>query len=44
MKGVLERAIETYQQAAESEEHIKELEDSNVELESRVRARNRRAQ
>ncbi|MEP5105992.1 MAG: response regulator [Ekhidna sp.] len=39
MKGVLERAIETYQQAAESEEHIKELEDSNVELESRVRAR-----
>lgn len=39
MKGVLERAIETYQQAAESEEHIKELEDSNVELESRVRER-----
>lgn len=39
MKGVLERAIDTYQQAAESEEHMKELEDSNVELESRVRAR-----
>ncbi|WP_420318680.1 response regulator [Ekhidna sp.] len=39
MKGVLERAIETYQQAAESEEHIKELEDSNVELENRVQAR-----
>lgn len=39
MKGVLERAIDTYQQAAESEEHIKELEDSNVELESRVRER-----
>ena len=39
MKGVLERAINTYQQAAESEEHIKELEDSNVELESRVRER-----
>lgn len=39
MKGVLERAIDTYQQAAESEEHIKELEDSNVELENRVRER-----
>lgn len=39
MKGVLERAIDTYQQAAESEEHIKELEDSNVELESRVKER-----
>ncbi|WP_436516061.1 response regulator [Ekhidna sp. To15] len=39
MKGVLERAIDTYQQAAESEEHIKELEVSNVELESRVRER-----
>ncbi|MEO9485505.1 MAG: response regulator [Ekhidna sp.] len=39
MKGVLERAIDTYQQAAESEEHIKELEDSNVELENRVQAR-----
>ncbi|MEQ8903814.1 response regulator [Ekhidna sp.] len=39
MKGVLERAVDTYQQAAESEEHIKELEVSNVELESRVRER-----
>jgi CheY-like chemotaxis protein len=39
MKGVLERAVDTYQQAAESEEHIKDLEDSNVELESRVRER-----
>lgn len=39
MKGVLERAIETYKEAAESEEHIKELEYSNTELESKVRAR-----
>lgn len=39
MKGVLERAVDTYQQSIESEEHIKELEDSNVELESRVRER-----
>ncbi|MEQ9467234.1 MAG: response regulator [Ekhidna sp.] len=39
MKGVLERAVDTYQQAAESEEHMKELEDSNVELENRVRER-----
>lgn len=39
MKGVLERAVDTYQQAAESEEHMKELEDSNVELENRVKER-----
>lgn len=39
MKGVLERAIETYQQSIESEEHIKDLEDSNVELEGRVKER-----
>lgn len=39
MKGVLERAIETYQQSIESEEHIKELEVSNSELESRVQER-----
>ncbi|MEQ6165705.1 MULTISPECIES: response regulator [unclassified Ekhidna] len=39
MKGVLERAVDTYQQAIESEEHMQELEESNVELESRVRAR-----
>ena len=39
MKGVLERAVDTYQQAAESEEHMKELEDSNVELENRVEER-----
>ncbi|WP_424961186.1 response regulator [Ekhidna sp.] len=39
MKGVLERAVDTYQQAIESEEHMQELEESNVELENRVRAR-----
>ena len=39
MKGVLERAIETYQQAIESEEHIQELEDSNIQLEGRVKER-----
>ena len=39
MKGVLERAVDTYQQAIESDEHMQELEESNVELESRVRAR-----
>ncbi|MEM6644314.1 MAG: response regulator [Bacteroidota bacterium] len=39
MKGVLERAVETYQQAIESEEHIQELEDSNVQLEGRVKER-----
>lgn len=39
MKGVLERAVDTYQESIESEEHIKELEDSNVELENRVKAR-----
>ena len=39
MKGVLERAIETYQQAIESEEHIQELEESNVQLEGRVKER-----
>jgi len=39
MKGVLERATETYQQAIESEEHIQELEESNVQLEGRVKER-----
>lgn len=39
MKGVLERAVETYQESIESEEHIKDLEDSNQVLESRVRER-----
>ena len=39
MKNVLERAIDTYQRAAESEEHIKELEANNVEFEDRVLSR-----
>ncbi|MEM0938867.1 MAG: response regulator [Bacteroidota bacterium] len=39
MKGVLERAIETYQQSKESEEQIKELENSNVQLEVKVKER-----
>ena len=39
MKGVLERGIESYQQAIESEEHIQELEESNVQLEGRVKER-----
>ena len=39
MKGVLERAIESYEEAIESEEHIQELESSNVQLEGRVKER-----
>ncbi len=39
MKGVLERGLETYQAAQDSGEHIKDLEESNVELESRVKER-----
>lgn len=39
MKGVLERGLETYQQAQDSDEHIKDLEDTNVELETKVKAR-----
>lgn len=39
MKGVLERGIELYTKAAESEEHIKELEVSNTELEQKVQER-----
>jgi len=39
MKGVLDRAIQTYQQSAESEEHIKDLEDSNLELKGKVKER-----
>lgn len=39
MKGVLERAIETYMESIESEEHIQELEESNTELENRVKER-----
>ncbi|WP_258104828.1 response regulator [Marinoscillum sp. MHG1-6] len=39
MKGVLDRAMETYQSAMDSDEHVKELQESNVELENRVRER-----
>lgn len=39
MKGVLDRAMETYQEAINSEEHVKELENTNVELEKRVKER-----
>jgi len=39
MKGVLDRAMETYQQSIDSEEHVKELEDTNVELERKVKER-----
>ena len=39
MKGVLERGLESYQASQDSEEHIKDLEDSNVELEKRVSER-----
>jgi YesN/AraC family two-component response regulator len=39
MKAVLERAMETYQQSIDSEEHVKELEDTNVELEKKVKER-----
>ncbi len=39
MKGVLERGLESYQAALDSDDHIKELEVSNVELENRVQER-----
>lgn len=39
MKAVLERGLESYQEAIDSEDHIKGLEESNVELESRVKER-----
>lgn len=39
MKGVLDRGLESYQKAVDSEEHVKDLEDTNVELESKVKAR-----
>lgn len=39
MKGVLERATETYQQTVDSEDHIEELKESNTELEGRVKER-----
>ena len=39
MKAVLDRAMETYQSALDSEEHIKDLEFTNQELERRVAER-----
>ncbi|MEP1097571.1 MAG: response regulator [Cyclobacteriaceae bacterium] len=39
MKGVLERGLESYQEAIDSEDHIQGLEESNVELENRVQER-----
>ena len=39
MKGVLDRGLESYQEAIDSEEHVKDLEDTNVELESKVKER-----
>lgn len=39
MKGVLDRAMESYQKSVDSEEHVKELEVTNVELENRVKER-----
>ncbi len=39
MKGVLDRAMDTYQNSLDSEDHVKELEESNQELENRVKER-----
>lgn len=39
MKGVLDRAMESYQQSIDSEEHVKELEVSNTVLEQKVHER-----
>ncbi|MEQ9404657.1 MAG: response regulator [Cyclobacteriaceae bacterium] len=39
MKGVLERGLESYQLALDSDDHIKDLEESNIELENRVNER-----
>lgn len=39
MKGVLDRAMESYQQSQDSEDHLKDLEVTNVELERRVKER-----
>ena len=39
MKAVLDRAMEAYQEAQDSEEHVKELEFTNQELERRVAER-----
>ncbi|MFT6783513.1 MAG: CheY-like chemotaxis protein [Saprospiraceae bacterium] len=39
MKGLLDRAMESYQDSLDTEEHVKVLEVSNVELEQRVKER-----
>ncbi len=39
MKAVLDRALETYQEAIDSQEHVSDLEETNVELERRVAER-----
>jgi phosphoserine phosphatase RsbU/P len=39
MKAVLDRAMDTYQQSIDSEEHVKGLQDTNVELEKKVSER-----
>lgn len=39
MKGVLDRAMDTYQKAIDSVEQVKGLQETNVELENRVKER-----
>lgn len=39
MKGTLERGLESYQEALDSGDHIKDLEVSNVDLENKVQER-----
>lgn len=41
MKGLLERAIETYKKNTEGDEQIKELADTNQELEEKIKERTR---
>lgn len=39
MKGVLDRAMDSYQASLDSDDHLKELKESNEELEKRVKER-----
>ncbi|MEP4533694.1 MAG: response regulator [Cyclobacteriaceae bacterium] len=39
MKGVLDRAMDAYQASQDSEDHLKDLQHTNVELENRVKER-----
>ncbi len=41
MKGVLDRALETYQKSVDDSEHVKDLEETNLELEQKVQERTR---